>query len=174
MMRIVLTLLSVLATLQLGCRTVTNTQVTLRMLMRPYLDDSQPKYPAFDDPVFGFKTRMTGILNPRQFAEEIGFWIFTTEPHQEGRIPVLFVHGHFGGPQAFQKIADALDPERFEPWFAYYPSGLDIRESADMFRQNLARTAAIHGDKQVVVVAMSMQSSRILIMVFLFCYKCRF
>lgn len=139
-----------------GCRTVTNTELTMRMMMKPYLQEDNPVYPKFDDRIFGFKTRMTGILNPRQFADEIGFWIFMTEPHKAGRIPVVFVHGHFGGPQAFQKIADSLDKTKFEPWFAYYPSGLDIRETADMFRQNLARTAAMYGQDRVVIVAMSM------------------
>lgn len=149
-------LLFFVAATLVGCRTVTNTELTMRMMMRPYLQEGNPVYPNFDDPVFGFKTRVTGILNPRQFADEIGFWIFMTEPHIQGRIPVVFVHGHFAGPQAFKKIADSLDKTKYEPWFAYYPSGLDIRETADMFRQNLARTAAVYGQKQVVVIAMSM------------------
>lgn len=139
-----------------GCRAVTNTETTLRILMRPYLAAENPKLPSFDDPIFRLKTRMTGILNPHQFADEIGFWIFTTKPHRPGRIPVLFVHGHLGGPQAFEPMAESLDPSRFEAWFAYYPAGLDINETADMFRQALSRRAIRYNADVIVIVAMSM------------------
>ncbi len=140
----------------IGCRAVTHTQMTMRVKMRQYLDPEKTVYPKLDDPIFGFQVRMTGILNPRQFADEIGLWIFMTEPSRPGRTPVVFVHGHFGGPPAFDAMANALDRERFEPWFVYYPSGLDIQETADMFRQNLARTVARYGKDEVVLVAMSM------------------
>lgn len=139
-----------------ACRTVTNSRPGMQLMVSSYFNGDEHEYPDLDDRIFGLKMRVSGVLVPQKFVKEIGVWIFATEPHRKDRIPVVIVHGHWSGPPAFRKLAAAIDTTRFEPWFVYYPSGLDLREAAPMFRLNLARQAAFHGHDRVVIVAYSM------------------
>jgi len=139
-----------------SCSPVTNSRPGMQIKVNKYFDEEGHEYPDLDDSIFSMKMCVTGVLTPQKFSKEIGFWIFTTEPHKPGRIPVVFLHGHWTGPSVFKELAASLDKERFEPWFTYFPTGLDIRELAAMFRLALARVAAYHGRDEVAVVAFSM------------------
>ena len=63
-----------------GCTGVTNSKARLRVMTHLYFDPESGKYLSLDDNIFGLKTRLTGILNPRKFAEVFGFWVFLSEP----------------------------------------------------------------------------------------------
>jgi pimeloyl-ACP methyl ester carboxylesterase len=139
-----------------GCTGITSSRARMRVMTRLYFDPESGKYPSLDNNIFGIKTRLTGILNPRKFADIFGFWIFLAEPHRPKRMPVLLVHGHWTGPPAFQKLADGLDQERFEPWYTYYPTGLSLSENASMLRINLSRLCEYYQQDEVAVVAFSM------------------
>lgn len=139
-----------------GCTGVTNSRVRLRTMTARYFDPEAGRYPSLDDPVFGMKTRVTGVLNPRKFADEIGFWVFLTKPHRPRRMPVLMVHGHWTGPPVFKKMAEALDKSRFEPWFTFYPTGLSLPESASMLRVSVSRLCQYYQQEEVAIVAFSL------------------
>jgi hypothetical protein len=149
-------LVTLLLAVAYGCTGVTNSRARMRLMTQLYFDPESGKYPSLDDSIFSLKTRLTGVLNPRKFADIFGFWIFLTEPHRPKRIPVLLVHGHWTGPPAFKKLAAALEKENFEPWYTYYPTGLSLPESASMLRTNLARLCQYYDEKSVPVVAFSM------------------
>ena len=47
------------------------------------------------------------------------------------KTPVLFVHGINGSPRDFAVMVAKLDHKKFQPWFMYYPTGLDLRVLGD-------------------------------------------
>ncbi|MBN2340216.1 MAG: alpha/beta hydrolase [Deltaproteobacteria bacterium] len=139
-----------------GCRLVTNSRPGMQIKVNQYFDEDGHTYPNLNDSIFNLKMRVSGVLTPQKFVKEIGFWIFLTGPHDPKKIPVVLVHGHWTGPPAFQTLASSLDTDRFEPWFTYYPTGLNIQEAAEMFRISLARIAHYYQQDTVLLVAFSM------------------
>ena len=78
---------------------------------------------SLDDPVFNQENGTLGYWKPVSFLKKIGFGIYFLEEYDPDKIPVLFVHGANGTPVGWQPIVRSLDPERYQPWFFYYPSG---------------------------------------------------
>src|SRR5207244_7410145 len=72
------------------------------------------------------------------------------------RTPILFVHGIGGYPTEFKYLVGKLDRRRFQPWFAYYPSGLDLDRVADGFARWMQVLQVRCGFRRLVVVAHSM------------------
>jgi pimeloyl-ACP methyl ester carboxylesterase len=65
------------------------------------------------------------------------------EPYQAGKIPVLFIHGFTTSPESWLKMTNQLqrDPvlrERYQFWYAYYPSRAPLLFSAAKLRRGLA------------------------------------
>ena len=63
-------------------------------------------------------------------------------PYQPGRVPVLFIHGLWSSPESWMKMTNALqaDPlirERYQFWYAYYPTGAPLMFSAARVRETL-------------------------------------
>ena len=149
-------LVAIIAALVSGCFIYTTKTWRMRSMINEYFDPEKGIYPSLDDKIFDTRTRFTGIMDSRHFAEEFGFWIFLTEPHDPARIPVVLVHGHWTGPPAFKRLAASLDRKHFEPWFTYYPTGEDLQEIAIQFRQNLERLCAYYHQQTVVIIGFSM------------------
>jgi hypothetical protein len=81
-----------------------------------------------------------GLLRPETYNSVPG--IFMDGPYQPGRIPVLFIHGLWSSPDAWLKMTNTLqaDPflrERYQFWYAYYPTGAPLMFSAVRLRQTL-------------------------------------
>ncbi|MHC5539840.1 esterase/lipase family protein [Singulisphaera rosea] len=81
-----------------------------------------------------------GLLQPEKYEPISG--LFMRSPYQPGRIPVLFVHGLFSSPLSWLPMmnrlqADPLLRERYQFWFAYYPTGAPVGFSAQRLRQTL-------------------------------------
>ncbi len=81
-----------------------------------------------------------GLLRPETYNSMPG--IFMGRPYQAGRIPVLFVHGLWSSPDAWLKMtndlqADPLIRERYQFWYAFYPTGAPLMFSAARIRQTL-------------------------------------
>jgi pimeloyl-ACP methyl ester carboxylesterase len=81
-----------------------------------------------------------GLLRPEQYTSAPG--IFMQAPHQPGKIPVLFVHGLWSNPEAWLVMAnrlqnDALIRDRYEFWYAFYPTGAPLMVSAVRLRREL-------------------------------------
>lgn len=110
---------------------------------------------TLEDRLFGFTGRFTGVLRADRFNRALGFWIFLRGPHRRTRIPVVLVHGHTTGPRPLVEIAESLDPERFEPWFCYYATGIEIDRSAVLLRRSLAETASRYDENTAIVIAYS-------------------
>ncbi len=76
-------------------------------------------------------------------VERIKSDVYFTQPHQAGRVPVVFVHGTFSSPVWWAEMLNTLraDPEirqRCEFWFFVYNSGNPAPYSAVKLRECLA------------------------------------
>ena len=79
--------------------------------------------PDLRDARFGSQSGRRGLWQVMDFLNEGLAGVYFLAPYDPDRIPVLFVHGIGGSPQEFLPLIEALDHERFQPWFYFYPSG---------------------------------------------------
>ena len=97
-----------------------------------------------------------GYWRPLTFIREVGFKPLLPGAVRPGKIPVLFVHGALGTPHGWKDIVDRLDPDRFQPWFYYYPSGLPLDKNAAALNWMVAELYRELGFRKLHVVAHSM------------------
>src|SRR5512141_1488045 len=65
-----------------------------------------------DDPLFSSETADLGFFEPRAFARSAPLLLYALEERQEGKVPVVFVHGMRGSPRDFRQIVEGLDRSR--------------------------------------------------------------
>lgn len=97
-----------------------------------------------------------GMWQPVAFMREGLAGIYFLQPHAPGKVPVLFVHGIGGTPREFAPLVQALDGSRYEPWFFYYPSGLELEDVAAGLLYQLNELQAEHRIGEMHIVAHSM------------------
>ena len=86
------------------------------------------------------KNYLEGFLQPGTTDEGPG--LYTVEPYQPGKIPVVFVHGLLSDPFTWSNAANELRarPElnsRFQIWGFQYPTGEPFLKSAAVLRDHL-------------------------------------
>lgn len=108
------------------------------------------------DPRFAPETGPLGLWEPVAFAERYGSGVFFLQPYEEGKTPVLFVHGAGGTPRNFAALAASLDRSRFQPWVLQYPSGMRLTLVSDFSAKLLAEMQGRYKFPRLVVVAHSM------------------
>ncbi|KUM02606.1 hypothetical protein AWB61_09360 [Chromobacterium sp. F49] len=109
-----------------------------------------------DDPLWTSEYGQQGIWHPDLFMRQAHPGIYFLHPYQEGKIPVLFIHGMGGTPRNFDTLVQGLDVSRFQPWLAFYPSGSDLTVSAQMLHVVLLQLQRRFHFPSLVVVAHSM------------------
>ncbi len=111
---------------------------------------------SLDDARFDPENGSLGLWKPLEFVLDVGAGIYFLEDHAEEKIPVLFVHGIEGTPRQFQPLVESLDPDRYEPWLYYYPSGGRLGSLADHLAELVLTLAVRHRVERIGVVAHSM------------------
>jgi pimeloyl-ACP methyl ester carboxylesterase len=111
---------------------------------------------SLSDPRFNPETGVQGMWEPMAFIEKYGIGLFFLQPYEEGKTPVLFVHGVGGTPRKFEPLISKLDRSRFQPWVLHYPSGIRLTLLADYFGKLLSEVQIRHKTPSIVVVAHSM------------------
>jgi pimeloyl-ACP methyl ester carboxylesterase len=86
-----------------------------------------------------------GLIRPGDYAGSSG--LFMQAPHERGKIPVLFVHGLSSNPGAWLVMVNRLQAEpllreRYEFWYAFYPTGAPLMVSAVRLRRELRELRA--------------------------------
>lgn len=109
-----------------------------------------------DDERFGPKMGARGLWEIMDFLNEGRAGIYFVEPYDTDRTPVLFVHGISGYPREFSTMIEALDRERFQPWFYFYPSGFKLNGISNHLATLLERLQAKYRFDDFAVVAHSM------------------
>lgn len=111
---------------------------------------------AFDEERFGAERGNFGFWRPIDFLNAELAGIYFLEPYDDDRTPVLFVHGALGYPKEFESLIDALDRERFQPWFYFYPSGSSLGGISNHLAQMIRKLEIELGFDEVAIVAHSM------------------
>lgn len=111
---------------------------------------------ALDDTRFSQNNASTGLWKPMTFLKEQRPGIYFLEPYAQEKTPVLFIHGINGSPADFREMVKALDRERYQPWFVYYPSGVPLKITASYIMRWLNTLRAEYGFSEITVVAHSM------------------
>lgn len=109
-----------------------------------------------DSPQFAEETGRLGMWEPVRFVHEYGGGIFFLQPYEEGKIPVLFVHGVGGYPQSFRALIANLDRTKFQPWVMQYPSGVRLPLVTEAFEKALIELQVRHRFPRLFLVAHSM------------------
>src|SRR5262249_41380754 len=91
------------------------------------------------------RLQYVGFLRADRLQGRTG--IYTPEPYQPGKIPVVLVHGLLSSPLTWAPLFNDLraDPrirERFQFWVYFYPTGNPYLATAADLRKNLARLRA--------------------------------
>jgi len=111
---------------------------------------------ALDDEIFDQENGALGYWKPLSFLKEIGIGIFFLEPYDPDKTPVLFVHGANGTPVGWKPMVAKLDRRRYQPWFYYYPSGLELDTLAKALNILVKELHTEHRFNRLHVVAHSM------------------
>lgn len=114
------------------------------------------KVTSLDAPIFSPDNYAMGLWRPFDFMGTVGGGLFLLEPYDEGKIPVLFVHGINGGPTDWQTTIASLDTKRFQPWVFYYASGLQLDIVSDSLLQSVVELQKRHRYQRLIVAAHSM------------------
>jgi pimeloyl-ACP methyl ester carboxylesterase len=94
-------------------------------------------YSSLDDKFFDPKYGVIGLYNPTELMYHNQGFIFGLEEYDPSKTTVLFVHGVAGTPRDWKFYAAGLDRSRFQPFFFYYPSGLQLDKLGTVLAQIL-------------------------------------
>ncbi len=111
---------------------------------------------TMDNPDFTAKSGTLGLWQPLSFYGKFGMKIFFLEPYDPDKTPVLFVHGSSGHPGTWSTIIENMDREHFQPWLAFYPSGLRLEVLGDALSRYLSELHLEHKFDDMIVIAHSM------------------
>jgi pimeloyl-ACP methyl ester carboxylesterase len=115
-------------------------------------------YTSLDDKFFDPKYGTIGLYNPTEFISHTQGFIFGLENYDQQKTMVLFVHGISGTPRDWKYIVDGLDRRRFQPFFFYYPTGLQLDKLGTVLAEiidHIGRNTKDNTSK-IVIVAHSM------------------
>jgi pimeloyl-ACP methyl ester carboxylesterase len=96
-----------------------------------------------------------GLLRADKITQRTG--LYTIEPYDPNRIPIVLVHGLLSTPHMWFNIANAVraDPElraRYQFWVFYYPTANPIALSALALRKDLATAERLYHLKHGIVL----------------------
>jgi Putative serine esterase (DUF676) len=111
---------------------------------------------GLDDARFAPKNGSVGLWQPVDFLFQVGAGFYFLEPYDPARTPVLFVHGADATPRDFAYLIAHLDRTRFQPWVLYYPSGLELDQTAASAARWFTALRVRYEFKHLAVVAHSM------------------
>ncbi len=111
---------------------------------------------SLDDPAFTPANGTLAFWEPIRFLGLQTAGLYFLEPFDPGKTPVLFIHGAGGQPGEWKSIIEVLDRHSFQPWVAFYPSGLRLDVNRQWLSNALARLQLQHDFAKIHVVAHSM------------------
>lgn len=114
------------------------------------------KVNSLDSPLFAKHHYTTGMWRPIEFLQQVGGGLFMLREYQPDKIPVLFVHGINGGPLNWKSVIDSMDPDRFQPWVLYYPSGIRLDMITDYMVKAISHLQDRYGFDKLYLVGHSM------------------
>jgi len=114
------------------------------------------KVVALDDPRFSPDYYSMGLWRPFDFLDQAEGGLFFFQEYQDGKVPIIFVHGVMGGPTNWKTVIESLDNKHFQPWAIYYPSGLRLDMISGYLVEAVSRLQNKYGFSEYIVIAHSM------------------
>lgn len=111
---------------------------------------------SFDDYRLSGEMGNFGFWKPARYFLHNGGGIFYLEAYDPNRIPVVFVHGIQGYPKEFETWVSRIDQEKYQIWFAAYPSFYRLEGVAKGLFQSLYKTKSYFDIEKMHIVAHSM------------------
>lgn len=111
---------------------------------------------SLDEKRFSAKSGVHGMWRPLSALNRERMGVFFLEPYDPCRAPVLFIHGMQGSVQDLRTLIEALDEERFQPWFFQYPSGLRLGFLSRYLAEAVRELGVRHKPDRLHIVAHSM------------------
>ncbi len=111
---------------------------------------------SLDDPRFDPKNGSLGLWQPVDFMFKLEAGFYFLEKYDPDKTPVLFVHGAGATPRDFAYLIEHLDRKKFQPWVLYYPTGLELDQTAASAARWLNMLLIRYEFKHIAVVAHSM------------------
>jgi len=109
-----------------------------------------------DDKIFAPQNGTIGYWKPLTFLRDFGHGVYFIEPYDKNKIPILFVHGANGTPISWKEIAKQVDRHKYQPWFYYYPSGIQLELIANGLNHIIKRLHETYRFNTLYVTAHSM------------------
>lgn len=115
-------------------------------------------YASLDDKFFDEKYGAEGLYRPAELMSHTQGFIFSLDEYDPDKTMVLFVHGISGTPRDWKFIVEGLDRTRFQPFFFYYPTGLQLDKLGTLLAQIIDYLGknAKHPPFKLVIAAHSM------------------
>lgn len=114
------------------------------------------KITSLDDSRFTRDNYSMGMWRPLDFLKQVDGGLMMLQEYEQGKIPVLFVHGMNGGSTDFKNVINSLDRQHFQPWILYYPSGLRLGMISNYFVDAVQELVHRHSVDEFVVIGHSM------------------
>lgn len=127
-------------------------EVKIGRMERPLAADfSAPIVDRIRD-VREFAIALEGVLHPGVRDA----YLYTLQPYDPNRIPVVFVHGLLSHPRMWRDVINDLqaDPDlagQFQYWTVFYPTGWPITFSAMRLREEMAALERIVGPQHRMI-----------------------
>lgn len=138
----------------LDARNPSRTDLPLKVRVR----QQETVFASLDDPFFDPQYGEIGMYDPKKFLAHTQRFVFSLDKFDADKTVVIFVHGVSGTPRDFKYLVAALDRNRYQPLFFFYPSGMPLQKIGSL----LAEILKIMGEKEefrpknAMVVAHSM------------------
>ena len=114
------------------------------------------KVVPLEDAMFARENISMGFWQPFDYVEKFGAGLVQLQEFEEGKIPVIFIHGIFGTALDFEDVLSSIDRQKYQPWVLQYPSGLSLDMVSDYLVRALNRLHSRYDFPQVSIVAHSM------------------
>jgi pimeloyl-ACP methyl ester carboxylesterase len=101
--------------------------------VRIKVPDKESYVKTLDDPIFSHDVAELGIYSTPAFLRKANLILYSDEPWDKDRIPIIFVHGFGGTPREWKYFAEGIDRNIYQPWFFYYPSGQSLKKASEAF-----------------------------------------
>ncbi len=95
--------------------------------------DKEGYVKTLDDPIFSHEVAEVGVYSTPAFLKKASQILYSNEPWDKDRIPIIFVHGVGGTPREWRFFAEGIDRKIYQPWFFYYPSGQRLEKTSEAF-----------------------------------------
>jgi len=127
--------------------------------VRETVKPSSYVYSSLDDDFFDPNYGKTGLYYPTELIYHIQGFVFGLEEYDPRKTTVLFIHGIAGTPRDWKFFAAGLDRSRYQPFFFYYPSGLQLDKLGTLLAETLnyiGNNYSIRHPRKIILVAHSM------------------